>query len=226
MSCTWELPLLRHIMGTLKCQSGILWVHQLCILILIFLNSMGCTVDGNYAPCNLIFLMQSHLTHIYNPPLFANKLKINHLKTSSSKRPWFWHQQVTNSLWEWKIFSLPPLSCCLFSVRCLTLNSAHKKIIKNKGGRATVTYLGLFEKCVFKRWGSAKRTISRHVLSRTQPNGGFINYEDSIHSCYQLISKWRLVRQSCIKWTWSRRLIAVYQTSPGRSAGIADDQVN
>lgn len=35
ISCTWEPFLPQQIMEALKCQSGIFWVHQLCILILI-----------------------------------------------------------------------------------------------------------------------------------------------------------------------------------------------
>lgn len=35
ISCTWEQFLPQQIMEALKCQSGIFWVHQLCILILI-----------------------------------------------------------------------------------------------------------------------------------------------------------------------------------------------
>lgn len=54
-------------------------------------------------------------------------------------------------------------------------------------------------KNVFNCWSRAKETISRNILSRTELNGGFVNYEDNIHSRYQLISEWRLARQGYIK---------------------------
>lgn len=92
ISCTWELSLPQQIMETLKYQSGILWVHQLCILILIFPNSMGSTEGGKYALCN----------HFFNSKSFKTRYRVTFLQCLQTRRKYIifsWIQDEDLLLW-------------------------------------------------------------------------------------------------------------------------------
>lgn len=84
---------------------------------------------------------------------------------------------------------LPPVILLFVVVTLRTAFNIELCTPKDKKVGEIQLHIQEFDIYVSTCWSCAKGTISRHVLSRTQPNAGFRNYEDNIHSCYQLIPK-------------------------------------